>query len=163
MANYSFDYEVMDSIDKLSDQEQKLFEKAEEQMKNAYAPYSSFFVGAAILLDNGDMVGGSNQENASYSLCMCAERTALYSFSSKYRGPKPVQMAIIANNPNKTIEKPIPPCGACRQVILEYETRFDQDIEIMLKDDHGKYYRFANSRQLLPLAFDKTYLKNNNH
>jgi cytidine deaminase len=158
MTQFSFDYDSLTEFDQLEKDEQELFKLAEAELEKAYAPYSNFYVGAAILLDNGQNVVGSNQENASYSLCMCAERVALYAMTSQYPGAKALKMAVVANNPQKAIEKAIPPCGACRQVILEFETRFEEPIMILLKDDLGNYYRFANARQLLPLAFDKNFL-----
>lgn len=159
MPNYSFDYELIAGFNALSQIEKSLFEKALAHMNQAYAPYSTFRVGAAILLDNGKVVGGSNQENASYSLCMCAERVALYAMTTQFPGAKPVKIAVVANNPEKKIDQAIPPCGACRQVMLEFETRFEQPIEVLLKDDYDRYYRFQNTRQLLPLAFDRNFLK----
>lgn len=159
MTQYSFDYESLSGFDQLARDEQELFTLAEAELERAYAPYSKFYVGAAILLDNGKTVVGSNQENASYSLCMCAERVALYSMTSRYPEAKPIKLVVVANNPEATIDKAIPPCGACRQVILEFETRFETPITILLKDDLGHYYRFANARQLLPLAFDKNFLQ----
>jgi cytidine deaminase len=153
------EYEVLDHSDKLTDQEKNLFEIAEKQMELAYAPYSNFYVGAAILLDNGAVIPGSNQENAAYPLCMCAERVALYSAITQYPQGKGVKMAIVANNPHLKVDKPIPPCGSCRQVILEFENRFERPLEILLKDDFGKYYRFKSCSQLLPLAFDGSFLQ----
>jgi cytidine deaminase len=161
MASFSFDYDVIETTGELKEIEIELFRIAESKLKDAYAPYSKFQVSAAVLLDNGQIVSGTNQENASYSLAMCAERVALYTASSLYPGTKPVSIAIIAHNPHKSIDKPIPPCGACRQVILEFENRFEQAVTILLKDDNGKFYRFENTRQLLPLAFDKSFLEQN--
>ena len=160
MANFSFDYETINSFDHLDKTEQLLFTKATKQMDFAYAPYSSFYVGAALLLDNGEIILGSNQENASYPLCMCAERVALFSAANLYPDAKGVKMAIVAKNPKMSIEKAIPPCGACRQVILEFENRFKGQLCILLKDDLGKYYKFQSARDLLPLAFDGSFLLN---
>ena len=153
-----FEYESYDSIQELSEEEQSLFELAESQLEKAYAPYSNFYVGAAVLLNNQKIVPGSNQENASYPLCMCAERVALYSCSALYPEAIPLKIAVVATNRQNKISKPIPPCGACRQVILEYEQRFNSPIEILLKDDTGKYYKFSSARDLLPLAFDGSFL-----
>lgn len=153
-----FEYESFNSLQELSEEERALFENAEAQLQIAYAPYSKFYVGAAVLLDNGMIVSGSNQENASYPLCMCAERVALYSCSAQYPGSTPIKIAVIATNRQSKISKPIPPCGACRQVILEYEHRFQSPIEILLRDDTGKYYKFKSARDLLPLAFDGSFL-----
>ncbi len=153
-----FEYETFHSISELTEEEQMLFKQAENQLNIAYAPYSNFHVGAAVLLNNHEIVAGSNQENASYPLCMCAERVALYSCSSQFPEATPVKIAVVATNRFQKISRPIPPCGACRQVILEYEHRFKSPIEILLKDDTGIYYKFKSARDLLPLAFDGSFL-----
>jgi len=158
-GNHSIQYDILENRTDLDHTERELFILAEKQAQLAYAPYSHFHVGTAILLDNGLMIGGSNQENASYPLCMCAERVALYSAISMHPEARPVKMVIVAHNPNLKTDKPIPPCGACRQVILEYEFRFKQAIQILLRDDNGKFYRFEGARTLLPLAFDGSFLE----
>ena len=155
---FTMHYEMIERAEGLSPDEQKLFTAADQILATAYAPYSGFSVGAALLLDNGQVVSGSNQENASYSLCLCAERVALFSSATRYPEAKPLKMAVVAHNPERKSDQPIPPCGACRQVILEFEYRFDQPIEILLRDDYGKYYRFHGIRTLLPFAFDGSFL-----
>ena len=114
---------VYDDFSELPSDIASLMEKAIEARKNAYAPYSKFSVGAAILLDNDEVVTGNNQENASYPSGLCAERTAIYYAGAQYPDAKILKMALTAGSRiNQTIT-PIPPCGACRQAIAEYEIK----------------------------------------
>ncbi|WP_303318209.1 cytidine deaminase [Flavivirga abyssicola] len=135
-----------------------LMQKAFEARKNAYAPYSNFNVGAALLLDNGEIITGNNQENASYPSGLCAERTAIYYAGSQYPKAKIVQMAISAGSKNNQTTKPIPPCGACRQAIAEYEIKQDANIEIYFMGETGKVAKSNSLANLLPLVFDKSVL-----
>jgi len=149
---------VYDNIEELSKDVISLMEKAMEARHNAYAPYSKFNVGAALLLDNGKVVIGSNQENASYPSGLCAERTAIYYAGAKYPKAKIVQMAIIAGSTIKQTMSPIPPCGACRQAIAEYEVKQDSPIEIYFMGETGKVVKSNSLANLLPLVFDKSFL-----
>lgn len=149
---------VYDNIEELSKDVISLMEKAMEARHNAYAPYSKFNVGAALLLDNGEVVTGSNQENASYPSGLCAERTAIYYAGAKYPKAKIVQMAIIAGSTIKQTMSPIPPCGACRQAIAEYEVKQDSPIEIYFMGETGKVVKSNSLANLLPLVFDKSFL-----
>nr|WP_269468230.1 cytidine deaminase [Gaetbulibacter sp. NE] len=149
---------VYDNIEELSKDVISLMEKAMEARQNAYAPYSKFNVGAALLLDNGEVVTGSNQENASYPSGLCAERTAIYYAGAKYPKAKIVQMAIIAGSTIKQTMSPIPPCGACRQAIAEYEVKQDAPIEIYFMGEAGKVVKSNSLANLLPLVFDKSFL-----
>ncbi|MBO5961222.1 MAG: cytidine deaminase, partial [Paludibacteraceae bacterium] len=109
------------SYDELSETYQNLVDKAKQQTKTAYAPYSKFHVGAAVLMDNGEILCGSNQENAAYPSGLCAERTTLFYANAHYPDRKVVALAIAAAQNEAFLEEPISPCGACRQVMLEYE------------------------------------------
>lgn len=149
---------VYDNIEELSKDVISLMEKAMQARQNAYAPYSKFNVGAALLLDNGEVVTGSNQENASYPSGLCAERTAIYYAGAKYPKAKIVQMAIIAGSTIKQTMSPIPPCGACRQAIAEYEVKQDSPIEIYFMGETGKVVKSNSLANLLPLVFDKSFL-----
>ncbi|TBV25353.1 cytidine deaminase [Meridianimaribacter sp. CL38] len=149
---------VYDNIEELSKDVISLMEKAMQARQNAYAPYSKFNVGAALLLDNGEVVTGSNQENASYPSGLCAERTAIYYAGAKYPKAKIVQMAIIAGSTIKQTMSPIPPCGACRQAIAEYEVKQDAPIEIYFMGETGKVVKSNSLANLLPLVFDKSFL-----
>jgi cytidine deaminase len=135
-----------------------LMDKAIEARDKAYAPYSNFNVGAAILLDNGEIIMGSNQENASYPSGLCAERTAIYYAGSQYPNAKIIRMAISATSKTKPTNNPIPPCGACRQAIAEYEVKQENPIEIYFMGEMGKVAKSSSLANLLPLIFDKTVL-----
>jgi len=125
---------------------------------NAYAPYSLFHVGAALLLENGKVVIGSNQENAAYPSGLCAERVAIFQAGALYPGVKILKMAITAASKQKLVDTPIPPCGACRQSIGEYELRQDEPIEIWFMGETGKVYLSASLKNLLPMVFGSEYL-----
>lgn len=151
-------FKVYDSISELTDLEQSVMQKAIDMLDNVYAPYSEFYVGAAALTDQGNIYGGCNQENASYPLCICGERVALYNAGANE--PKtPIQLlAIVSHNPKKFIDRPVSPCGACRQVISEFAMRHNKDYPILLKGDGKIIYKLASSCELLPFGFDSKYL-----
>ncbi|GAA4949142.1 cytidine deaminase [Algibacter agarivorans] len=149
---------VFDNIKELPKEAFSLMQKAIEARGKAYAPYSNFSVGAAILLDNNKIITGSNQENASYPSGLCAERTAIYYAGSQYPNAKIVRMAIIAGSKLKKTIEPIPPCGACRQAIAEYEIKQETPIEIYFMGETGKVAKSNSLSNLLPLGFDKSVL-----
>ena len=149
---------VFDSIDEVPDDIQSLMNQASEARKKAYAPYSKFSVGAALLLENDEVVTGSNQENASYPSGLCAERTAIYYAGAQYPNVKILKMAITATSQNQKTTSPIPPCGACRQAISEYEVKQDTPIEIYFMGEIGKVVKSNSLANLLPFVFDKTVL-----
>jgi cytidine deaminase len=137
---------------------QNLMEEAKRAREKAYAPYSNFYVGVALLLDNKEVVTGNNQENASYPSGLCAERTAIYYAGANFPQQKILKMAIIAGSKNTITDKPIPPCGACRQAISEYEVNQNQPIEIYFMGETGKVVKSNSLANLLPLVFDKSVL-----
>ena len=149
---------IFDNIEELPKEAFSLMQKAFEAREKAYAPYSNFSVGAAILLDNNEIITGSNQENASYPSGLCAERTAIYYAGSQYPNAKVVRMAIIAGAKLKETTEPIPPCGACRQAIAEYEIKQETPIEIYFMGETGKVAKSNSLSNLLPLGFDKSVL-----
>ncbi len=149
---------VYDNIDELSDDIIELMSQAIEARNKSYSPYSKFSVGAAILLDNGEVVIGSNQENASYPSGLCAERTAIYYAGAKYPDAKMLRMAITAGSRIRQTIEPIPPCGACRQAIAEYEVKQDIPIELFFMGETGKVVKSESLSKLLPLYFDKSHL-----
>lgn len=151
-------FEVFNSIDELPSEAKSLMLQAIEVRKNAYAPYSKFRVGAAILLDNGKTVLGSNQENAAYPSGLCAERVAIFQAGAIYPDAKIIRLAISAASDNNPTVSPIPPCGGCRQSIAEYEFRQDTPIEIFFMGESGEVYKSDSINNLLPLTFDKTSL-----
>lgn len=151
-------FEVFDTVEQLPADVQSLMEKAIEIRKKAYAPYSRFRVGAALVLDNGQIVVGSNQENAAYPSGLCAERVAIFQAGALYPEAKIVQLAISAASDTNPTVSPIPPCGACRQSIAEYEFRQEEPIEIYFMGEKGEVYKSKSIANLLPLTFDKTSL-----
>ena len=156
--NINAAFTVYKSTEELPKDIKYLMEQAVEIRKKAYAPYSKFRVGAALLLDNDKIVLGSNQENAAYPSGLCAERVAIFQSGSIYPEAKIIKMAITAaSDTNKTIT-PIPPCGACRQSISEYEIKQNTPIEIYFMGETGEVYKSDSIKNLLPLAFDKNFL-----
>lgn len=152
------EFSVFESKDHLPSEIKELMEMAIEIRKKAYAPYSKFRVGAAILLDNGKIVLGSNQENAAYPSGLCAERVAIFQAGAIYPDAKIVKLAISATADEKPVTSPIPPCGACRQSIAEYEFKQNTPIEIFFMGESGEIYKSDSLTNLLPLVFDKNFL-----
>ncbi|OZV66914.1 cytidine deaminase [Winogradskyella aurantia] len=150
--------EVYEDISELPVQVQSLMKKAVEVREAAYAPYSKFNVGAAILLENDEIIVGSNQENASYPSGLCAERTAIYYANAKFPNVNMRMMALTASSRNKVTDKPIAPCGACRQAIAEYEIKQQKPIEIYFMGAKGKVVKSGSLANLLPLLFENSVL-----
>ena len=146
------------SIDSLDAQTRELMQKAVEVRKQAYAPYSKFRVGAAILLENGKVVIGSNQESAAYPSGLCAERVAVFQAGSLYPNTKILKIIISATSDISPTKRPTPPCGACRQSISEYEQKQDIPIEIYFMGETGEVYKSDSLENLLPLSFHKDFL-----
>ena len=134
-------FDVFETIQELPTDIQNLMHEAVAIRKTAYAPYSHFKVGTAILLDNGEIILGSNQENAAYPSGLCAERVAVFYAGTKYPEAKILKMAISAASDNTTTSVPIPPCGACRQSIAEYEIKQNTPIEIYFMGEIGSIYK----------------------
>ena len=147
------------NLEDLDAESKYLVHKAKEATQLSYSPYSKFQVGAALLLEDGTLVLGANQENASFPLCMCAERVALYAASSQYAGKSVKKIAVVAHKKNHKELSSATPCGACRQVILEYESRQEGPIEIIILGSDKKWARCASAETLLPLSFDSSNLK----
>ena len=161
--NYKFEFEVYDTINELPDADAKLLAKARKTAETAYAPYSHFFVGAAAILKNGKIVTGTNQENASYPVGICAERALLSSASALFPEIAVETMAISYHNHNTNTNsnRPISPCGMCRQSLLEYEGRWQQPIRLILSGIEGKVFVIATASHLLPLSFTSQDLVRN--
>ena len=147
-------FKVYESINQLLETDKNLCLQAKDVVKNAYAPYSNFFVGAAVLLDDGTIVTGTNQENAAYPSGLCAERVAVFYASSVNPNKKVVAVAVAtkSNRPNST-STPTPPCGACRQALSEYEVKNKQLIKILMLGENGEVYESQSVANLLPLMF----------
>ena len=139
-------------FEELSEEYKSLINRAKEQVKKSYAPYSKFHVGAALLLENGEIVTGNNQENAAYPSGLCAERTAMFYANSQYPNVPVKTLAVAAWTNGKFVTQPITPCGACRQVLLETETRFKNDITVLLYGTEA-VFKIENVKELLPLSF----------
>jgi cytidine deaminase len=151
-------FTVFESAGSLPEPVRLLMQRAVEVRKTAYAPYSKFRVGAALQLDNGEVVIGSNQENAAYPSGLCAERVAVFHAGAAYPGARILTLAITAAADSKVVDSPIPPCGACRQALAEYEMKQDIPMEIYFMGETGKVYKSDSLKNLLPLVFDKDYL-----
>ncbi|MDD2820115.1 MAG: cytidine deaminase [Flavobacterium sp.] len=151
-------FSVFDSVQELPTDIQDLMQQAVAIRKNAYAPYSLFRVGVALVLDNGKIVLGSNQENAAYPSGLCAERVAIFQAGAIYPEAKILKMAITAASDNNKTTTPIPPCGSCRQSIAEYEIKQNTPIEIYFMGEIGAIYKSASLKNLLPFMFDKNFL-----
>lgn len=152
-------YKVFDDVGELKKEDAQLLKDAGEIAKKAYAPYSNFFVGAAARLVNGKIVVGTNQENASYPVGLCAERTLLASASALYPGVALEAMAVSYRNSNGHSNHPIAPCGMCRQYLQEYELRVDHPIRLILGGLEGKIFVFEKAGHLLPLGFTRDDMK----
>jgi len=149
---------IFQDIDELSTVDKNLMEAAIQAAKNAYAPYSGFSVGAALLMDDNSIIIGNNQENAAYPSGMCAERVAIWKAGSSYPNIKVKKIAITAVSSNKKLDKPVGPCGACRQTLLEYEVNQKEAMEIFFMGEIGNVIKVNSIASLLPFSFDSSYL-----
>lgn len=157
-VNISASFTIYNSIDELPPIAKNLMEQAVMARKKAYAPYSNFSVGAAILLDNNEIILGNNQENAAYPSGLCAERVAIYSAAANFPNVSIKALAITASANSKDLAEPVAPCGACRQTIAEYEIKQDTPIPIYFMGKIGKIVKSNSLKDLLPLTFDKSFL-----
>lgn len=156
---YEFHYEVFNDSSELNEDDRGLLSEARKVTAIAYAPYSNFYVGAVALLENGKLVAGTNQENASYPVGICAERVLLGSVATIHPDTAIKAIAISYNSEEVKSDHPISPCGMCRQALLEYETRTKKPIRIILSGQEGPVYIIQTARHLLPLAFTGNELK----
>ena len=150
--------DVFESVAAMPADDKALMQKAKEACDKAYAPYSKFKVGAALLLENGKIILGNNQENAAYPSGMCAERVAIWKAHSDYPDVKMLKMALTIKAEKQVIDTPVPPCGACRQAIAEYEVKQKTPIIIFFMGEKGVVYKTKSLANLLPLVFDKEVL-----
>jgi len=146
-------FEELDSTTDLTLAEQTTWQAAREATNYAYAPYSGFHVGAALLLADGTVFRGTNQENAAYPSGLCAERTALFGLAAAQPGHALIVGMAVAARPSDGDFGPALPCGACRQVMLEYETRQGQPIPLLLPGRDGTILRFSTLSALMPFSF----------
>ena len=141
-----------------SEIEKKLIEAAKEATKKAYTPYSGFKVGAAVLLENGEIISGNNQENAAYPSGLCAERTTVFFVNATYPDQKIEAIAVAAWHKDRFTNEVITPCGGCRQVLLETENRFNAPMKILMYGNEA-VYMLESAKDLLPLSFGDEMLK----
>ena len=151
-------FEVYDSLDVLSQEDKGLMQAAKKAIKSAYAPYSHFQVGAAVLLEDAKVVTGNNQENAAYPSGMCAERVAIWNAASRFPDLKVKKIALAVKSSTKVVDKPVSPCGACRQTLLEYEVKQNEPIAVLFMGEVGKVIKANSLSDLLPFSFDESFL-----
>lgn len=158
--SYECSVELYDNYAKFSEQEKELFAQARAALQNAYAPYSNFQVAAALLLADGSIYQGNNQENAAYPSGLCAERVALFYASAIKPQVPPVGIAVTVNyDKHPSFDQIVSPCGGCRQVIAEYEYKFKQPINIYLLGKGEKVALIRSVSELLPMLFSGDVLK----
>lgn len=155
----SIEFDVYESIDELASEDASLLREAIKATDIAYAPYSHFHVGAAAQLVNGKVISGSNQENASYPVGLCAERVLLSAASSVYPGIPITTMAISYRTGQGKSNRPISPCGVCRQTLVEYQTFLKHPIRLILGGIEGKIWIIPQAGSLLPFGFSGEDMK----
>ncbi|MDW7695655.1 cytidine deaminase [Flammeovirgaceae bacterium SG7u.111] len=157
--NLNISVTELDSENELSEKEQELLRAARKATENAYAPYSNFLVGAAILLESGEIITGTNQENAAYPSGLCAERTAIYWAGANRPNQQIISIAVTARKAESNEFLPVSPCGGCRQAMLEYEHKQQKSINMILEGGNGKIVLVESIASLLPLSFTAKSLK----
>ena len=158
-SKFEFNYKVYDDISELPEEHQWLLNEAREVTANAYAPYSKFQVGAIARLANGHIVAGSNQENASFPVGLCAERVLLASASSLFPRVPIETIAVSYKSEHQKSDHPISPCGICRQSLQEFESRVSHPVQLILGGMEGPVYVIDSASRLLPLAFTSDELR----
>lgn len=147
------------SYDECTDIEKKLIDAAKQATSNAYAPYSKFKVGAALLLSDGKIITGNNQENAAYPSGLCAERTAVFYANSQFPDQKIIGLAVAAYYNGDFTSELVSPCGSCRQVLLEVESRYQSPVKILMYTNKNEVYVADSMSSLMPLSFDEKAFK----
>jgi len=155
----SISFEEYTSLEELNSQDQILCIEAKKAMSNSHSPYSGFRVGVAVQLESGRIVYGSNQENVAYPSGLCAERVALFMIGTTYPDDKILSMAITAQTDHFLIKEPVTSCGACLQVMAEYEKKQSHPINVMFYCLNGAIIRTSGIKSLLPFAFEETRLQ----
>lgn len=151
-------YILFQSIEELNQEDRELLSYATNQLNFSYAPYSKFNVGAAARLLSGQIITGSNQENAAYPLCICAEQVVLSQCGALHPDDPIISLAVTARSATQLVSSPVSPCGACRQVFKEYTNRQSSEFRLLLKGENGPIIKFEKASELLPFAFDGTIL-----
>ncbi|HRI00833.1 MAG TPA: cytidine deaminase [Saprospiraceae bacterium] len=158
IKSIQFKYLEYENHGQLSESFRELASFAKKATEMSYAPYSNFYVGAAIRLSNGQIIKAANQENASYPCGICAERAALFSLADLFPNNKIEAIAITASNKANTMISPPSPCGLCRQVMAEFEILNGQNFRLLLCGNNGTVFQFESVKDLLPLSFDPKFL-----
>jgi cytidine deaminase len=148
------DFTLYSQLEDLDSESKYLVHKAKEATEHSYSPYSKFRVGAALILEDGTVVTGSNQENASYPLCMCAERVALYAAAVQHPGKTIMKLAVVAHKKNQKELSPATCCGACRAVLAEFELRQKKSFELIMLGENEKWIKCSSAASLLPFNFN---------
>ena len=151
--NLTITYDEYGNADELSTDESSLLKEAGAALKNAYAPYSDFHVGAALADEDGNIFIGCNMENASYPLCICAEGAMLTAYNTSGSASPIVQVAVTARSANHELNHPVAPCGACRQMLSEFEIRQGKNIRLILQGSSGPVFVLNSIKDILPLGF----------
>ncbi len=146
-------YMEYDSIEQMNPEDRELAQAAINATKHSYAHYSKFNVGAAVMLEDGEIITGSNQENAAYPSGLCAERTAMFYASANRPDKAMTKIAVAAGQDGKLCDSPATPCGACRQVMAQYQTKGGRNMEIILVGGR-KVWKFEKVDDILPFIFD---------
>ena len=150
-------YILHEDITSLSGSNRELIKRALRNTGNSYAPYSRFTVGAALKLKSGKIIDGANQENNAYPSGLCAERVAMFAAGANHPKDPFDTIAVAAADLKSAVNKPVAPCGSCRQVMSEYEKKFNCTFRVLLYGEKGPVLEFKQARDLLPLAFDRTF------
>ena len=153
IKNFTISYEEYEHLEELTDGQRNLLNEALKATENAYAPYSNFHVGAALQDAKGNIYLGANMENAAYPLCICAEGSMLSAYSSSGSKDHISMVAITAASPHQDLDHPVAPCGACRQMLTEFENKQGQPIKIILRGSSGPIHIINSVADILPLGF----------
>ena len=154
----SLEFQEYSDAGKLPGEDSQLLQEAVRATGTSYSPYSHFRVGAAVLLENGEIITGSNQENAAYPSGLCAERVALFAASAQFPGVAVKALAITAKSIETVINQPVTPCGACRQVMMEYENKGGVPMKVIMSGEEGPVLVSPSVKNLLPINFDGNHL-----
>jgi cytidine deaminase len=160
---FTISYKEYSSLEELNPEDRSLLEHARKAIKSAYAPYSAYHVGAAVLLDDGQIVTGNNQENVAYPSGICAERVALFYASSQFPDIAVKAIAVTAKAKHFNIKSPVTPCGSCRQVMAEIENRHHHELRLIMYGENGNIIVVEGVKNILPLMFTAEELKNNHN
>ena len=152
-------FTIVDHLEELDAESKYLAHKAKDAATHAYAPYSKFLVGAALLMDDGTIITGTNQENAAYPSGMCAERVALFAAAALHPEKKIAKLAVVAKRKGGKEVLPATSCGPCRQVMLEFEQRQEKNIEVVMQNQEHKWVKAPSAESLLPFSFTKASLE----